>query len=214
MSETDGFVEMIDWSNAFFTELRANNTKEWFEPRKSDFIAQLKKPSEIFADLMAEELSRITGDGHSPKVFRIYRDVRFSKDKTPYNTHLHILWNCQGPAFFFGSDPEGISVLTGIMGLKGDALTRYRAFVDSQGATLAATIDSGDLELRDFGEPPLKRVPKPYDPDHPHAEFLKRKSLIVRTGLPADWRKTGLIAATRTAVDRLIPVRNLLLRAM
>jgi uncharacterized protein (DUF2461 family) len=50
------------------------------------------------SDLFAEDLARLTGKPHVPKVFRIHRDVRFSKDKTPYNTHLHLMWSRPGDA--------------------------------------------------------------------------------------------------------------------
>jgi hypothetical protein len=60
---------------------------------------EIKKPAELMADLFAEDLARHTGKCRMvSKVFRIHRDVRFSKDKTPYNTHLHLLWSRPGDA--------------------------------------------------------------------------------------------------------------------
>ncbi len=90
---SDGFSELIDESNRFFLELKANNTREWFQDRKDFYTAEIKKPAELLADLLAEDLNRLTGVPHKPKLFRIHRDVRFSKDKTPYNAHLHFQWN-------------------------------------------------------------------------------------------------------------------------
>lgn len=128
-------MQMIDDSNAFFAELMQNKSKEWFTPRKDHYTANIKKPAEFLADLLADDLSRLTGQPHKPKLFRIYRDVRFSKDKTPLNAHLHMIWtpvtdNPFAPVFFFGSEPGDMTVGFGLRGMKGAALTRFRAFVD------------------------------------------------------------------------------------
>ena len=85
----DGFEDMIDAAVPFFTELAANNSKAWFEPHKARYAEDIRKPAEFMAELVSEDLARITGKPHASKVFRIYRDVRFSKDKTPLNAHLH-----------------------------------------------------------------------------------------------------------------------------
>lgn len=80
---SDGFAEMIAQANGFFTQLRENNTREFFEAHKATYNSEIKKPAELLADLLAEDLARTTGQAHKPKLFRIHRDVRFSKDKTP-----------------------------------------------------------------------------------------------------------------------------------
>lgn len=214
---TDGFTQMIDDSNAFFAELARNNTKDWFAPRKDHYTANIKKPAELFSEILAEDFTQISRIGHTPKLFRIYRDVRFSKDKTPLNAHLHILWSQTSdapfaPAFFFGSDPHGITVGTGVMGLQGEALTRYRAFIDNWGDQLDEAIEASGLAPSNWGPAPLKRVPSPYDKDHPHAEHLKRKSLIVSGLLDAGWRthKSGLTGAVKDAFRKADGFRNLL----
>lgn len=213
----DGFTQMIDDSNAFFTELARNNTKDWFSPRKEHYTANIKKPAELFAEILAEDFSQISAAAHMPKLFHIYRDVRFSKDKTPLKAHLHILWSQSSdapfaPAFFFGSDPSGISVGTGIMGLQGEALTRFRAFVDNWGDPLDEAIAASNLTPSEWGPPALKKVPKPYDHDHPHAAHLKRKSLIISGPLDPDWRshKAGLTGAVKDAFRKAQAFRTLL----
>jgi hypothetical protein len=77
----------------FFERLKADNTKAFYESHKVFYRDEIKKPAELMGDLFAEDLARLTGKPHVSKVFRIHRDVRFSKDKTPYNTHLHLLWS-------------------------------------------------------------------------------------------------------------------------
>lgn len=211
----DGFEQMVDEALAFFKELDANNSKAWFEPQKARYKEQVAGPAGFFADLVAEDIARLTGKPHAPKIFRIYRDVRFSKDKTPLNTHLHILWqpsdkDALAPSWFWGLAPDYFTFGMGVMGLQGATLTRYRAFVDSWGDSLAQALDSAQgaigAEISDWGPAPLKRVPKPYDSAHPHADLLKRKALAVSASMPADWRTRGLVKATVDQVTGLLPV--------
>ena len=89
-----------------FEHLEANNNKEWFEQHKEYYNPTIKRPAELFSELIADNISDLTGKTHFGKVYRIYRDVRFSKDKRPYNTHLHMLWSQENsqstkPAWFF-----------------------------------------------------------------------------------------------------------------
>jgi len=211
--EKDGFTEMIDVSNAFFTELERNNTKDWFNPRKDHYNANIKKPAELFGSLLAEDISRITGKTYAPKLFRIYRDVRFSKDKTPLKPYLHMLWTPKGghpfaPSFFFGSDPKRLDVACGIMDMKGEALRKFRAMIDKDGDELEDVICKTGMAMSDWGPEPLKRVPAPFDKDHPHGEMLKRKAFLLSRGLGQDWRteKGGLIGAVNDAVKATNPL--------
>ena len=214
---TDGFTQMIDDSNAFFAELKKNNTKEWFDPRKDQYQESIKKPAEFFADLMVDDLSRMAGRAMKPKVFRIYRDVRFSKDKTPFKTHLHILWSPAeegpfAPVYFFGTEPGDMTVGFGLTEMKGQELTQFRTFVDQWGDELQTAIAATGMEVSSWGPAPLKRVPKPYDPEHPHADLLKRKNLILRNKMDNSWRKAdgGLLSAVRRHFEAAEPFRKLL----
>ncbi|MEL6617654.1 MAG: DUF2461 domain-containing protein [Pseudomonadota bacterium] len=210
----DGFEQMVDEALTFFAELERNNSKDWFNPRKAHYKAAIADPAAFFADLMAEDIARITGQPHAPKVFRIYRDVRFSKDKTPLNTHLHVMWqpvdkDALAPSWFWGLSRDYFVLGMGVMGLQGDALTRYRAFVDRWGGPLTDALvaaEQAGASLSDWGPEPLKRVPKPYDADHPQAELLKRKALALSAPMPDDWRNQGLVKATLARVQDLMPV--------
>lgn len=211
----DGFEQMVDEAVAFFTELDQNNIKAWFEPQKARYKDQIAAPAGFFADLLAEDIARLTGKPHQPKVFRIYRDVRFSKDKTPLNTHLHVMWqpadkDALAPSWFWGLSPDYFIMGMGVMGLQGDSLTRYRAFVDNWGDGLADALAQAKsavgAEISDWGPEPLKRVPKPYDPDHPHGDLLRRKALAISGPIASDWRETGLVKATVAQIKGLMPV--------
>ena len=213
-SMADGFEAMVDEALTFFTKLDKNNSKEWFEPHKAHYKDAIAGPAGFFADLMAEDIARITGKPHSPKVFRIYRDVRFSKDKTPLNTHLHVMWSPAdkdplAPSWFWGLAQDYFVVGMGVMSLQGEHLTRYRAFVDKWGDGLQEALDqvrAQGAEISDWGPEPLKRVPKPYDQEHPHGDLLRRKALAVSGSMPADWRDTGVVKATVSRINALMPV--------
>ncbi len=212
----DGFAQMIDDSNAFFAELKDNNSKDWFNPRKEHYTVAIKKPAELFGDLLAEDFSRLSGTAMKPKLFRIYRDVRFSKDKTPLNAHLHMMWRAPGddpftPAFFFGSEPGSLVTGCGIMGLRGDALARFRGFVDTHGDELQGLLDQIGWEMSGWGEAPLKNVPKPFDKEHPHGELLKRKNLIIHAEMGDTWRSDdgGLLVAVRENFRQVLPLMEL-----
>ncbi|WP_299138264.1 TIGR02453 family protein [uncultured Tateyamaria sp.] len=211
----DGFEEMVDAALAFFVQLQANNSKAWFEPQKAHYKEAIAGPAGFFADLLAEDIARLTGQAHSPKVFRIYRDVRFSKDKTPLNTHLHVMWqpadrDVLAPSWFWGLSPDYFVVGMGVMGLQGEDLTRYRAFVDSWGDGLQDALqganDAIGATISDWGPEPLKRVPKPYAPDHAHGDLMRRKALALSAPMPDDWRARGVVKSTVDHVRALLPV--------
>lgn len=217
----DGFERMIHDARAFFAELSQNNTRDWYEAHKERYVDGVKKPAEFLIDLIAEDLSRRTGATVKPKLFRIHRDVRFSKDKTPYKTHLHMMWSpvdggVLTPKWFFGLGDGYFILGLGVMGLQGDALDQYRRFVDNHGEALQTALDgaaeSAGAQISDWGPPVLKRVPKPYSPDHPHAELLKRKALAISAPMPADWEQVGVVKAVNTRIEDLLPIYRVLNR--
>lgn len=209
---SDGFDTLIARANAFFTQLRADNTRAFYEAHKAMYNAEIRKPAELLADLLAEDIARHTGKAHKPKVFRIHRDVRFSKDKTPYNAHLHLMWSRPGlgPAWFFGSSPDYLILGMGVMGLEKDSLTAYRNMVDRHGDDLTDAMAASGAQLSDWGPDPLKRVPKPFDQDHPHADLLKLKSFALSAGLPAGWQDDGLLKSVNRVIPSLLPAWKIL----
>ncbi len=188
----------------FLSKLKANNNRDWFQDHKKDYEAAIKHPGQAIGVEMTGRLSTRTGREMTHKLFRINRDVRFSKDKTPYNTHLHLLWaDGSGPGFFFGVSADYVTAGCGLMNLEKDALDRYRTLIDETGedvqATLSALIQTGHR----MDEPPLKRVPSPYPKDHPHGKLLRRKSFAVWRDLaPQNLTTDGL----SDAFEALMPV--------
>jgi len=185
------FEGFADRDARFFRTLAKNQRREWFQAHKLEYEDGWLKPMRA---LLAELHERIDAFFPShplgePKVFRIFRDVRFSKDKSPYKTHIGgyvpIDGAGQGPALpapiyiHLGTD---IFVAAGHYMMMPDQLARFREAVldDRRGRALAAMLKT--LEKRGFtvgSQDTLKRVPRGMDPEHPRAELLKRKGLIV-----------------------------------
>jgi uncharacterized protein (TIGR02453 family) len=213
----DGFDAMVDEARSFFAGLDANNSKDWFEPRKEHYIATVRKPAELLCDLVASEITRLTGKTHSGKVMRIYRDVRFSKDKRPYNPHLHMVWSQgggregdAGPGWFFACAPHMLGVNMGLPALKGEPLMAWRRLVDTDGDALAEALRDCGCGFSDWGEPPLKQVPQPHPADHPQADLLRRRSLILNAPLGEGWRAKGLLAAITERCAAMLPIWRML----
>ncbi|OJY65199.1 MAG: hypothetical protein BGP16_12330 [Sphingobium sp. 66-54] len=168
----------------FLGRLRANNDRQWFEAHRDEYEAHVKRPGEAFASALAGQLEAATGEPHEYRIFRIHRDVRFSKDKTPYNAHLHTTFSpdggCKegGPVWMFGLDPDGLTLGAGIFAFSTPRLDSWRALVAApEGAWVAELIHRLRAEQVRVGEPGLKRVPAPHPADHPRADLLRRKGL-------------------------------------
>ena len=169
----------------FLADLKANNNRAWFNDHKKSYEREIKGPAKYFCEEMGLSLEKLTGVAHRSKVFRINRDIRFSKDRTPYNAHLHISFIPEGegthpPHWFFGLEPMSLTIGVGTFAFEKQQLVDYRERVaGAEGKTLAkvlAKLEKGGVRL---GKTDLKRVPSSYGQDHPQAELLKRKGLSV-----------------------------------
>jgi uncharacterized protein (TIGR02453 family) len=174
-------------------QLKANNDKAWFDANRSRFDELVIAPSLQLVASLSGPLSQMRPALKAvPKVNgsirRIHRDTRFSKDKTPYHTHLHLV-------FWAGEHPSrspGVHVIlaedhfgfgAGHWAFDGAALQRYRVQVTGDGGkAVAAAIEA----VRPLGvvldEPELARVPTGFDAQAPGADWLRHKGLVVQAG--------------------------------
>lgn len=163
---SDGFDTMATRSRTFLAELAQNNDRVWFDAHKPVFKTEIEAPAKLLTELFAEDLSRLTGAAHEGKMGRIYRDVRFSKDKSPYNTYLHCYWRGGGHAaqgWLLNIRPEGVELMTGLHALDTDGVRRYSTAVDRDGDALVEAMDVAEAagaDLVSFGDDVLKRVPE------------------------------------------------------
>lgn len=203
---------------AFLLDLKANNDREWFAQNKNRYEQAVKQPAKAFCAQMEAELQALTGLAHGSKVYRIHRDLRFSKDKTPYNPHLHISFHAKGApaAWFFGLEPEQLVLGVGTFAFDKPALESYRNRVAGpEGTRLAALLESLSGEGLRIGEPELKRVPAGYAPDHASAALLRRKGLSAWTDLddPDTAAGPNLIDSCVAGFGRVKPLFDWLLTA-
>ena len=195
MATFNGFPKQY---TEFFTNLVENNNREWFEAHKQDYIDCIQTPTQAFVEALGQRLKEIsdgiqfdTRTNGTGSMMRIYRDIRFSKDKTPYKTYQGIVFwqgarkKKENPGFFLGIVAEGIGLHVGQHGFPRDMIADYQAAVDDKkrGAELEAILD----KINDYGEYVIegeqyKRVPRGYDADHPRGDLLKYKGLHASLG--------------------------------
>jgi uncharacterized protein (TIGR02453 family) len=189
----------------FYEGLEADNSKTYWNDHKAVYEQDVKAPlTELLAEL-ADEF----GGG---RMFRPYRDIRFSADKTPYKTAMAAGIGEYG---YVQLSSAGLMAGAGMYHLMPDQLTRYRAAVaaDQSGRLLETTIRG--ITKKDFdvhGTDPLKTAPKGYEKDHPRIDLLRNKGLVVMKQWPvAAWLGTAaakgkiveVLRAARPVVDWL-----------
>jgi uncharacterized protein (TIGR02453 family) len=162
---------------AWFAGLEADNTKEWFHAHRGAYDAEVRGP-------LTELLEELAGDA-PVRLSRPNRDVRFSKDKSPYKTR------CYGTIdgrLYAELARDGLFAGTGYYGMDADQLARYRAGVDddASGRTLVdivSTLETDGIET--FGAV-LKTAPRGFTTDHPRAELLRHKLVIAGARIVPD----------------------------
>jgi uncharacterized protein (TIGR02453 family) len=179
------FAGFPDEGLVFYEGLEADNSKTYWTAHRADYDSHVRAPLQALVDELAAEFG-------TAKVFRPYRDVRFSHDKTPYKTHQGaVVQGSDGAgAYYVQISADGLMVAGGAWRLESDQVSRYRRAVADgvQGPRLQEEL--GTLEAAGYtvsGER-LVRVPKGFEVDPGRADLLRHKSLhAVRTWEPADW---------------------------
>ena len=159
----------------FFDDLELDNTKSFWTAHKHVYDDAVKAPLEALLTELAPEFGKA-------KMFRPYRDVRFSKDKTTYKTHqgAEVPYD-SGSGWYLQVSAAGVFTGAGCWGIGAESLARFRAAVDEviPGEQLRSIL--ADLEEHGFevGGEKLKTTPRGYDADHPRIELLRHKWLTV-----------------------------------
>jgi uncharacterized protein (TIGR02453 family) len=176
---------------SFLSDLRANNDREWFAANRDRYEEHLLEPSLAFIDAFAPRLEKISPHFRADSrpsggsLFRIYRDTRFSKDKSPYKTNLGIHFrherakDAYAPGYYLHIGPGEVFAGGGIWHPDTDAATRIReAIVADPERWRRATRTGGFAKRLELGGDSLKRVPSWADAEHPFADDLKRKDFF------------------------------------
>ncbi|NKS66251.1 TIGR02453 family protein [Rhodococcus hoagii] len=178
----------------FYEDLEADNSKAWWTSHKSVYDTDVRAP-------MVELLSVLEPEFGPGKAFRPYRDVRFSKDKSPYKTHQGgFVESCPGVGFYVHIDASGLFVAGGHYSHTPEQLARYRAAVDDDrhGRTLERLVRKIEKAGFEIGGDRLATRPRGVSPDHPRIELMRHRSLTagLNYGCP-DW------LGTPEAADRI-----------
>jgi uncharacterized protein (TIGR02453 family) len=185
----------------FYEGLEADNTRAYWQDHKKEYEELVKGP-------MTELLGELAGEFGDGKIFRPFRDVRFSKDKSPYKTAIGATLERGGYVQF---SAHGLAAGSGYYVMMPDQLDQYRRAVDEEKSGLelvglvAALRKAGiDVAAHDT----LKTAPKGYPKDHPRIELLRHKGLIAWKEWPvAAWM--GTAKAKPRVVDFLVAARPL-----
>ena len=225
MGDFRGFPEA---GQRFLDELALNNNKEWFDSHRRDFDENLLEPAKDFVvELGAAMREKISLGVHAePKIngsiMRMNRDIRFSKDKSPYKTWFG-LWFWEGEkrsmestGFYLGLTGGEVTLGAGKHGFEPEVLERYRAAVvdPKLGADLQQAIDSvkaaGAYEI---GGRSYKQVPRGFDRDHPRADLLLHNGLHAWTSFedPPELHTPGFVEFTLRHYQAMAPIHRWLL---
>jgi len=194
MDEPAAFAGFSTKTVTFFRQIKTHNDKAWFEAHKGDYEEHVLAPVRAFVVALGERLRQfapavIADPRANRSLFRIYRDARFSKDKSPYKTHLG-LWLWEGPrprmensGFYFHLEPPEIYLGVGMYQFPDTLLAAYRndAIHPVHGAALNDAVKALAKKGYAVGGQSYKRVPRGFDPEHPNA------ALLMHGGLYAGW---------------------------
>jgi uncharacterized protein (TIGR02453 family) len=175
----------------FFEGLEADNSKSYWQRNRDVYDELVRGPMEE----LLEELAPEWGEG---RIFRPYRDIRFSADKSPYKTNIAAT---VGDGYV-SLTADGLGAGSGMYEMAGDQLERYREAVadDRRGKKLVGLVEAARAAgLEVTAHDVLKTAPRGYPKDHPRLELLRHKGLITWREWPA-----GAWLGTRRAMDRVV----------
>jgi uncharacterized protein (TIGR02453 family) len=176
----------------FYKGLAKNNNREWFSKNQAFYKERILPAAQALVRDLGARLyevapgiivdTRLNGSG---SIFRIYRDIRFSPDKSPYKTFLGILWwqgsgkKIDNSGFYFHLSHDRLILYAGMNNFPKNILDSYRQRVldEEHGQALKKVIKQIQSQGYEIGGEQYKRVPRGYDKDHAHADLLRYKGL-------------------------------------
>ena len=166
----------------FYKELSENNTREWFEPQKKRFKSlelEIKKYAEEIKNNLNE-----TDEIEHAKIFRIYRDVRFSKNKTPFKTHFGISFHRKKPdlrgGYYIHISPGNSFIATGFWNPDKDDLYRIRKEMEVDAKEFREIINKDEFKFHwgNLQGEEVKTAPKGFSKEHPDIDMIRKKQFL------------------------------------
>ncbi|HLQ98892.1 MAG TPA: DUF2461 domain-containing protein [Sphingobacterium sp.] len=178
----------------FLSELKHHNNRDWFNENKHRHIEAKEQIETLIGGLIAKlaEFDPHINHGISPRkcLFRIYRDIRFSKDKTPYKTWYSAGISIDGrkldgPEYYLHIEPGASYLATGYWRPYRDHLQQIRQEIDYNAKALFSALKEGGFQKKDLStHGKLKRAPAGYSEEDEHIELLKLKNFILNIKVP------------------------------
>jgi uncharacterized protein (TIGR02453 family) len=195
------FTGFSDQALEFYAGLEADNSKAFWADHKAVWETQVRDPMQALLDELEDEFG-------PAKMFRPYRDVRFSKDKTPYKTHqTAFVGRVTGVGWYLQVDADGLLAGGGWRAHEPAEVHRFRAAVDAEpsGSQVEGVMAALTAQGFDVNGDELSRAPRGYPADHPRIDLLRCRSLMVsrRYGAP-DWLGTARAADEVRAAWRAV----------
>jgi len=213
---------------SFLKELAANNNRDWFGDNKVRYESDVREPALAFIRAMKPELSRFAPHFMAVdkkvggSLMRIYRDVRFSKNKQPYKTNIGIQFrhevgkDVHAPGFYLHIEAHEVFVGAGIWHPDSDTLKKIRSYIDVHPTRWEdGRGDVGFAKAYSLAGDSLVRAPKGYEADHPMIEDLKRKDFIgIAPLMPELLLQDDLIGLISSYFETATPFMQQLCRAV
>ena len=211
----------------FLSELRAHNNREWFLQNKERYEQQARDPLLRFITDLGPGLrkvnSHIVADPRPTggSMMRIYRDIRFSKDKSPYKTSVAAhFWHEKGregatPAYYMHLEPGGSLIGAGIWRPEPGALKKIRNAIVNDPKRWKQVTSAGELGYCKMSGESLQRPPRGYDPNHPLIDDIKRKDFTLgRSFTDQEVVRTDFMETAVDTFRRLAPFVEFVSRAI
>ena len=210
---------------SFLSGLQKNNTREWMEANKSKYLSSKQQFEDIISSLIdniAVFDPHIVGSEPKKCIFRLHRDIRFSKDKRPYKENMGGFINKEGRkgmdgGYYIHIQPGKSMLAGGIYMPPSDILKKIRQEIDYNPDGLINFMNSSSFKeyFGSFEGDRLKKAPKGYSPDHPNIELLKLKYYIIVHRLEdAELLKPDFLENATQILKAMLPLNNYLRTAL
>jgi uncharacterized protein (TIGR02453 family) len=188
----------------FLRGLKRNNDRAWFEQRRAIYERELKTPMLALISEINEAMADFSPMHVRPPqkiMMRIYRDIRFSKNKQPYKTHVSGWWardgleKTSGGGFYFHMSPEEVFVAAGVYMPEREQLLAIRRYLAEHHKEFRALMKAKKLQslMTEFDGASLTRAPKGFPDDHPAIDLLKNRQWGVSAKLPGEMATKALL---------------------
>src|SRR5438876_1056551 len=199
----------------FLRGLKRNNRREWFNAHRAQYEAHVRQPMTAIVERLADDFRDLAPElVASPKasMYRIYRDTRFSENKTPYKTHAAAVFpprglpKHEGAGVYFHISPEELWIGGGMYAPQTPQLHAVREHIAANLRQLRSIVESTGFKRRvgTLEGERLQRVPRGFPKDHPAADYLKYRQFLAGADLPPALATTPKFYSTVLAVFRQV----------